>query len=258
VADVHPTACVDEGAVIGSGSVVGPYACVGADVELAEGVVLGPHVVVTGHTRIGAGTRVSPHACLGGEPQHVAYAGEPTRLEIGRENVIREHVSIHVGTAEGGGCTRIGDGNLIMNGSHVGHDCVVGSHAILASFCGLAGHVDVEDHAVLGAYTGVHQRARVGESAMTAAGARLSLDAPPFTLVAGDRARVVGTNSVGLKRRGLPETTIRAIRRTVRIVFRSGLPRAEALARVEEELGGIPEIERWLAFVRKSERGVCR
>lgn len=258
MAVVHPTATVDAGAVLADDAVVGPYAYVGPDVELAAGVELGPHVVVTGHTRIGARTRVSPHACLGGEPQHLEYAGEPTRLEIGRDNVIREHVSIHVGTVRGGGCTRIGDGNLLMNGSHVGHDCSIGSHVVIASFSGLAGHVRIEDHAVLGAYTGVHQHARVGESAMTAAGSMLSLDAPPFVLVAGDRARVVGLNTVGLKRRGFDAATRGAIKRAHRLVFASGLPVADALARVEAELGGVPEIGRWLAFLRKSERGFCR
>ncbi|HEM46601.1 MAG TPA: acyl-ACP--UDP-N-acetylglucosamine O-acyltransferase [Alphaproteobacteria bacterium] len=258
MADVHPTAVVDAGAVLAADAVVGPHACVGPDVELGEGVELGPHVVVTGHTRIGARTRVFPYACLGGEPQHLEYAGEPTRLEIGRDNVIREHVSIHVGTVRGGGCTRIGDANLLMNGSHVGHDCVVGSHVVVASQSGLAGHVVIEDHAVLGAYTGVHQHARIGESAMTAAGSMVSLDVPPFSLVAGDRARMVGLNTVGLERRGFPAETRGAIRRAHRIVFRSGHTLTDALARAEAELGGIAEIERFLAFLRKSERGFCR
>jgi len=258
VARIHPTAVIEAGATLASDVVIGPYAVVGADVVLGERVELGPHVVVGGHTRIGAGTRVFPHACLGGEPQHLDYAGEPTRLEIGRDNLIREHVSIHVGTESGGGRTRIGDGNLIMNGAHVAHDCRVGSRTMIASFCGLAGHVMVEDHAVLGAYTGVHQHARVGESAMTASGSKLSLDAPPFALVAGDRARVVGLNAEGLRRRGFGPETRRAIKRAHRIVFGGGLPLREALARVESELGSLPEIARWLRFLRGSERGFCR
>jgi len=258
VADVHATAVVERGAALAGDVVVGPYCCVGPHVELAEGVVLGPHVVVEGHTRIGARTRVSPHACLGGAPQHRDHRGEATRLEIGCDNVIREHVSVHVGTVQGGGCTRIGDGNWLMNASHVGHDCVVGSNVVMASFSGLAGHVVVEDHAVLGAYTGVHQCARVGESAMTAAGSMVSLDAPPFCLVAGARARMVGLNKVGLSRRGVGPRTVRALARAHRLVFRSGLSLGDALARIEAELGGLPEVERLLAFLRKSERGFCR
>lgn len=255
---VHPTAVVEAGAELASDVVVGAYAVIGAEVALDEGVEIGPHAVLTGRTRIGARTRVFPHVCLGGEPQHVDYAGEPTRLEIGRDNVIREHVSIHVGTEAGGGRTRIGDGNLVMNGAHVAHDCRVGSHTVIASFSGLAGHVVVEDHAVLGAYTGVHQHARVGESAMTASGSKLSLDAPPFSLVAGDRARVVGLNSVGMKRRGFPGDTLRAIKRAHRIVFGGRIPLAEAFSQVESELGEVPEVERWLRFLRGSERGFCR
>ena len=258
MARVHRTAIVEAGAVLGPEVVIGAYAVVGPHVELAEGVELGPHAVVTGHVRIGARTRVFPQAVLGGEPQHQDYAGEPTRLEIGCDNVIREHVSIHVGTVRGGGCTRIGAANLVMNGSHIAHDCVVGSHTVIASFSGLAGHSVVEDHAVLGAYTGVHQHARVGESAMTASGAKLSLDAPPFALVAGDRARLVGLNRVGLRRRGFAAETVRAIARAHHLVFASRLPLAEALERVEAELAGVPQVAHWLDFLRRSERGFCR
>lgn len=258
MASVHPTATIDEGALLAPDAVVGPYAYVGPEVELAQGVVLGPHVVVLGRTRIGARTRIHAHACLGGDPQHVDHAGEPTRLEIGRDNVIREHVSIHLGTVHGGGCTRIGDANWIMNACHIAHDCVVGSHVMMASFSGLAGHVVVEDHAVLGAYTGVHQHARVGESVMAASGARLSLDAPPFALVAGDRARVVGLNAVGLARREFASTTVAAIKRAHHLVFRSRLRLEEALARIEVEIGSAPEVERFVRFLRGSVRGFCR
>lgn len=255
---VHPSAIVAEGAKLGAGVEIGPYAVLGPDVELGAGVVIGPHVVIEGRTRIGAGTRVSPQACLGGHPQHREYEA-PTRLVIGERNEIREHVSIHVGTGEGEhGETRIGDDNWIMNGAHVAHDCSVGSRTVIASFSGLAGHAVVEDHAVLGAYTGVHQYARVGESAMTASGAKLSLDAPPFSLVAGDRARVVGLNAVGLKRRGFTPETRSAIKRAHRLVFTSRLGLADALEQVEAEVGDVPEVARWMRFLRESERGFCR
>jgi UDP-N-acetylglucosamine acyltransferase len=167
-------------------------------------------------------------------------------------------VTIHVGTQRGGGCTRIGDDNLIMNGAHVAHDCQIGSHCVIASFSGLAGHVVVEDHAVLGAYTGVHQHSRVGESVMSASNAKLSLDAPPFALVAGDRARLAGLNSVGLRRQGASRDTIRQLKRAFRIIFGSRLRLTEAVMRVQDELSGVPEVERLVGFLQESERGFCR
>ena len=170
---IHPTAVVDPAAKLADDVEVGPLSFVGPGVELAPGVVVANQVSISGLTRVGARTRIHPFAALGGDPQDKSFAGERTRLEIGADNVIREGATLHVGTPGGGGCTRIGDDNLFMNGAHVAHDCQVGSHVIVASFVGLAGHVVVEDHAVLGAYTGVHQFARVGESVMTAANSML-------------------------------------------------------------------------------------
>lgn len=255
---IHPTAVVDSRARIERGCEIGPYSIVGPDVELGAGVSLSSQVVVQGRTRVGSGTRISPFAVLGGEPQHLRFSATDARLEIGRENVIREHVTLHVGTVEGGGCTRVGDRNYIMNGAHVAHDCQVGSDCVIGSFSGLAGHVVVEDHAVLGAYTGVHQHARVGESAMAASGAKLSLDAVPFSMVAGDRARLVGLNSVGLQRRGFSEEVTRALKRAFHVLFRSKTRLEEALVLVRRELSGQPEVERVLGFVENSERGFCR
>lgn len=255
---VHATAIVEPGAVLADDVEIGPYAIVGPEVELTSGVSVAAHAIVTGKTRIGVRSRIFPYACIGGEPQDKTFSGEPTGLEIGDDNVIREHVTIHVGTPRGGGCTRLGDDNLIMNGAHIAHDCQIGSHTIIASFSGLAGHVLVGDHAVLGAYTGVHQFSRVGESVMAASNAKLSRDAPSFAMVAGDRARLVGVNSIGLKRRGVSGETIRAIKHAFHIVFSSRLQLAPALARTREELGQVPEVERLLAFLEKSERGFCR
>lgn len=258
MARIHPTATVDRQAELADDVEIGAYVAIGPDVELESGVEVASHVALMGKTRIGAGTRIFPFACIGGEPQHAAFAGEATRLEIGRRNVIREHATVHVGTRHGGGCTRIGDDNLIMNSAHVAHDCQIGSQCIIASFCGLAGHVSVEDHAVLGAYTGVHQFARVGESVMSASGAKLSLDAPPFAMIAGDRARLVGLNSVGLRRRAFPKETVTDLKHAFRILFRSQLRLAAALTRVREELSDVPEVERLLSFLENSERGFCR
>jgi UDP-N-acetylglucosamine acyltransferase len=255
---VHPSAIVDPRVKLGDDVEVGPYCVLGPDVELGDNVVVQPHVVINGHTSIGAGTRISPFACIGGEPQDRGFAGETTRLAIGRDNVIRENVTIHVGTPKGGGCTRIGDDNLIMNGAHIAHDCQIGSQTILASFVGIAGHVQVEDHAVLGAFTGVHQFCRIGESVMTAANTMLPKDAVPFAMVAGDRARLVGLNVVGLRRRGFCPETIRKLKRVFHLIFHAKLRLEPALERVREELSDSPEVERLLRFLETSERGFVR
>jgi len=258
LAEIHPTAFVEDGAILAPDAIVGPFVFIGREVELGAGVEVGSHATLIGKTYVGAGSKIFPHACLGGEPQDQAFAGEATRLEIGQRTIIREHVTIHVGTSQGGGCTRLGDDNFIMNNAHVGHDCQIGSNTIIAPFCGLGGHVKVEDFAVLGAYTGVHQYVRVGESVMAAGGTKLAMDAPPFAMVAGDRARLVGLNSLGLRRRGFePKTRVR-IKHAFHLIFHSKLLLEEALARVDEEMGGVPEVERLVSFLRKTERGFCR
>ena len=255
--DIHPTACVEDGAILASDVRVGAFAFVGPLVEIGAGVDIGAHVTLIGRTRIGENCRIFPHACLGAAPQVRGFTGESTNLEIGQRTEIREHVTIHVGTLEGG-CTRIGDDNYFMNGAHIGHDCRIGNETIIASFCGLGGHVQVDDYAVLGAYTGVHQFARVGESVMAAGGSKLTLDTPPFSMVAGDRARLVGLNSVGLRRRGFGTSTRRQIKHAFHLIFHSKLLLVDALARVDEEIGGVPEVERLVSFLRKTERGFCR
>jgi len=258
MAIVHPTACVEAGAVLAPDVVVGAFAFIGPEVELASGIEVGAHATLIGRTKIGPDCRIFPHACLGGAPQDREWSGESTSLEIGARTQIREHVTINVGTVRGGSCTRIGDDNFIMNSAHIGHDCQVGNHTIIASFCGLGGHTQVDDYAVLGAYTGLHQYARVGESVMVAGGAKLSLDAPPFTMVAGDRARVVGLNSVGLRRRDFSPKTRAQIKHAFHLIFQSKLLLEDALARVDEEIGAVPEVERLVSFLRKTERGFCR
>ncbi len=255
---VHPTAVVETGAVLGDGVTVGPCAVIGPEVELAAGVEIGAHVVVMGRTTIGAGTRVFPHACLGAEPQIVGPPAEDTRLEIGAANVLREHVTIHRGSRGGGGVTKVGDRSYLMNGCHVAHDCIVGDDCTMASFTGLAGHVEIGDHAVLGAYTGLHQHCRVGESAMTAAGTKATKDVAPFVTVAGDRARLVGLNLVGLRRRDFSPDELSALKRAYRLVFQSGLRVEEAFATLEAEGIDTPHVRTLAEFVRKSQRGVVR
>lgn len=257
--NVHKSAIVDPQAKLGSGVEVGPFAVIGPGVELGDDVAIGPHAVVTGRTTVGARTRISPFACIGGEGQIKGSREEPGRLVIGEDNVIREQATINAGSALGGGCTQVGDDNLLMIGSHVGHDSEIGSHCILANTVGLAGHVSVEDYTVLGAYTGVHQHCRIGESVMAAANAKIAKDAPPFAIVAHDRARLVGLNSVGLNRRGISKETQRKIKHAFHVLFHSKLRAELAQARVREELGDVIEIQRLLRFLEApSRRGICR
>ncbi len=258
MARIHPTAVVEGGARLASNVTVGSHATIGPEVSLASGVVVEPHARICGRTRVGEGTRVHSFAAVGGTPQDRDFRGEPTTLEIGRDNVIREHVTIHVGTPQGGGATSIGDRNYLMNGAHVAHDCRVGSDCVISSFVGLAGHVVVEDYAVLGAYTGVHQFARVGESVMSAANAKVSMDAPPFALVAGDRARLLGLNQVGIERREFSAGTRSALKHAFHVLFRSKLRIETAIRRVRDELPQVPEVEHLLGFLERSERGFCR
>jgi len=258
VAGIHPSAVVEPGAKIADEVVIGPCAVVGAEVELAAGVELRPYAHVCGRTTIGEGTRIFPFAVLGEEPQDKSFSGESTELLVGRGNVIREHATIHIGTQRGGGCTRIGDDNFIMNGVHLGHDTQIGSHCIIASYCAFGGHAVVEDHAVVGGLCGIHQFARVGESAMVAAMSGLSKDVPPFSLVSGQRARVRGVNVVGLRRRGF-STKVRAeIKHAFHILFSSKLRLEPALERLRSEQLESDEVARLLHFLESSERGFCR
>ena len=257
---IHPSAVVEPGAKLAADVVIGACAVVGPEVELAAGVELRPHAHVCGRTTIGEGSRIFPFAVVGEEPQDMSFTGETTQLLVGRDNVIREHVTIHVGTRKGDGCTRVGDDNFIMNGVHVGHDTEIGSHCIIASHCALAGHVLVEDHAVIGGLSGIHQFTRVGESVMVAAVSALSKDAPPFSLVSSrrGRAQVSGINAVGLRRRGFSSEVRAEIKHAFHILFNSKLRLELALERVRAEHFGCDEVERLLHFLESSKRGFYR
>ena len=258
MARVHPTAVVDPRAKLADAALVGPCAVIGENVELADGVEVGPHAVIAGKTAIGRDTRVFPFAVLGAEPQVRDLPGEAGALVIGERNVIREYVSIHIGTPAGVGCTRIGDDNMIMNHVHIAHDCRIGSHCELTSYAGLGGHVEIGDHVVLGGKTGIHQFVRVGESAFTGGNSMLAKDAPPFTRVAGDRARFVGLNTVGLQRRGFADEVISALKHAMHLIFQSRLLLEPALERAEVECGRSREVARLIRFLRQSERGFIR
>lgn len=256
--EIHSTAVVDPRAKIGDDVTIGPCVTVGPEVELAAGVELRPHCHVVGRTVVGERTRIFPFASIGEEPQDKSFSGEETELVIGQDNVIREGAVIHVGTRKGGGRTRIGDDNLIMNGVHIGHDSVVGSHCIIASQCALGGHVTVEDYGTVGGLTGIHQFARIGESAMVAALSGVTKDAPPFSLVAGERATLRGLNMVGIKRRGLDSRARSQLRRAYHLLFGSKLRLEPALEQIRSEGLDCDEVGRLLAFLENSERGFSR
>ncbi len=255
---VHPTAVVDPGAKIADDASVGAYATIGPEVELASGVEVRAHAHVWGRTTVGEDSRIFSFAVVGEEPQDKTFSGEATELRIGRDNVIREHTSIHCGTQKGGGSTTIGDDNLIMNGVHIGHDSQIGSHCIIASHCAIAGHVVMQDHAVIGGLSGVHQFARVGESAMVAALAGVTKDAPPFSIVAGERATTRGVNLVGLKRRGFPAEVRSQIKRAFHLLFSAKTRLEVSLEKIREEGLDSDEVQRLVRFVETSERGISR
>jgi UDP-N-acetylglucosamine acyltransferase len=255
---IHPTAVVHRGAELAEGVRVGAYAVVGPRVRVDAGTWIGPHAVVEGITTIGARCRIFQFASVGAAPQDLKYAGEPSTLEMGEDNTVREFASINPGTAGGGLRTRVGSGCLFMVSSHVAHDCRVGNQVILANGAALGGHVDIDDYAIVGGLAGVHQFVRVGESALCAAGAMVSMDVPPFCVVAGDRARLHGLNVIGLKRRGLGAERISALKRAYRQIFHHADTRREGLAQARADLGHVAEVARLIDFVEASRRGVSR
>ena len=237
---------------------VGPYAVIGPDVKIGAGTTVGAHAVIAGRTTIGERNRIFSHAALGAIPQDLKYHGEPTVLEIGDGNQIREFTTMHIGTEGGGGVTSVGDRNLFMNFSHVAHDCRIGSRVVFANGATCAGHVAVEDFVIIGGLAAVHQFVRLGESSMLGGGAMVVQDVPPFCVVQGDRAGLVGLNVEGLRRRGLAEDEVRALRAAYRTLFRSGLPAKDALRKFREEGVATDGVERLLRFVEGSKRGICR
>ena len=255
---IHPTAIIHPGARLAESVQVGPYSVIGEHVEIAEGTTIGPHVVVEGHTRIGSNNRIFQFCSIGSEPQDKKYAGEPTRLEIGNGNTIREFCSFSTGTAQDGGLTRVGNDNWIMAYVHVAHDCMVGSNTIFANNATLAGHVSVGDWAILGGFTGVHQFVRVGAHSFCGVGTVLLQDLPPFVTVSGNPASPHGINSEGLKRRGFSSAGIMAIKRAYKTLYRSGLSLDEARRQIAEAVAEAPELQQFSDFIAESGRGIVR
>lgn len=255
---VHSTAIVHPEAQLDASVEVGPYAVIGAKVRIGAGTRVGPHAVIEGDTTIGAKNRIFQFASVGADPQDLKYAGEPTQLVIGDENLIREFTTLHIGTAGGGGVTRIGNKNLFMAYSHVAHDCVVGNGCVLANSAALAGHVELGDHVILGGLSAVHQYTRIGKHAFIAGGSMVAMDVPPYCTAQGDRAELVGLNTVGLARHGFSEDQIGRVKDAYKILFRSKMGLNEGLSKLKAEHGGHVEIDHLIDFLNASQRGVTR
>lgn len=248
-AAIHPTAIVERGARLGAGVKIGPYCVVGPDVALGEGVELVSHVAVAGHTTIGARTRIWPFASVGHQPQDLKYAGETSYLEIGEDNMIREHATLNPGTEGGGLYTRVGNGCLFMMGSHVGHDCQIGDGVILANNATLAGHVALDDFVILGGLSAVQQFTRIGKHVMVGGMSGVENDVIPFGSVLGNRAQLGGLNLIGLKRRGFDRKTIHALREAYRALFFGEGTLAERAAMVAGKYQGVEPVEEMTGFI---------
>jgi UDP-N-acetylglucosamine acyltransferase len=256
---IHPTAIIDPKAEIGEGVEIGPYSVMEKGVSIGEGTRIGPHVVIREGTHIGKQCQIFQFASIGEAPQAFFYKGEKTSLWVGDQNIIREFVTLHRGTIKGGGKTMIGNDNFFMAYSHVAHDCHIGNQVLLANGAALAGHIRVEDNAIIGAFSGVHQFCQIGTHALISGLTGVSLDIPPYMLASGSRATLFGLNVVGLKRHRFSDETLRGLKKAYRIIFRSGLTLEKAMKKVgEDEISRMPEVQHLLQFIRRSKRGISR
>lgn len=255
---IHERAVVDSGARLAPGVTVGAYSVIGADVEIGEGTWIGPHTVLKGPLRIGRDNAIYQFSSIGEAPQDKNYGGEPTRLEIGDRNMIREYVTLNRGSTGGVGATRIGSDNFIMAYVHVAHDCQIGNHTVFANNASLAGHVRIDDYVILGGFSLVSQYCSLGEYSFTCFGAGIDKDVPPYILVRGHVARPVSINTVGLKRHGFPPEVIRRLRQVFRVLYRSGLRSDEAKRRLQQMAADCPPVEKVIDFIAASRRGIMR
>lgn len=255
---IDSRALVDASAKIAPDVEVGPWSIIGPDVEIGEGTVIGPHVVVRGPSRIGRHNRIFQFASVGEECQDKKYAGEPTRLEVGDHNVFREGVTVHRGTIQDQGLTRIGSHNLFMANTHVAHDCRVGDHVILANNAALAGHVHLGDHAILGGFTAVHQFCHIGAHVMCGAGSVVLKDIPAYVMATGNTATPHGINTEGLRRRGFSPDALRTLRQAYKVIYRQRLTLEQALEQLEQMRVGCPELQTLIDSLQASTRGIIR
>jgi len=255
---IHPTAVISPDARLAEGVEVGPYAVIGHDVTIGKNTVIGPHAVIDELTDIGENCRIFQFASIGAAPQDLKYRGEPTRVIIGNHNTIREFVTINRSTISDIGVTIIGDHNLIMAYCHVAHNCKLGNHIIMSNAASLAGHIHVEDYAIISGLTGVHQFTRIGCHSFIGGASAVTKDVPPYTIAQGNHAKLFGLNTVGLQRRNFSESTLKALKDAYRIVFRADLTVEAALDKVLNEVENLPEVLHFVNFIKESERGVCR
>lgn len=255
----HPTAIIHPGAQIAGEVTVGPYSVIGENVQLGEGTEVMSHVVIDGHTRIGKNNRIFPFTTIGLAPQDLKYRGEASAVEIGDENTIRECVTIHRGTAEGDGVTRIGSHNLLMAYVHIAHDCKLGNYIIMANGASLAGHIEIQDHATVGPFCGIHQFTRIGAYCFLGAFSVVNQDILPYSKTTAPRPLgVYGANKLGLERRGLPAEHIKELDAAFRLLSRSKLNTTQALEAIEAKGFQSPHVKALVEFIRTSERGVAK
>lgn len=256
---IHPTAFVNPEAQIDSSVDIGPYCVVGPHVNIGKNTRLMSHVVIDGWTEIGEDNIFYPFGVIGAAPQDLKYKGEATKLVIGNKNTIRESVTLNLGTEQGGGVTRVGNGCLLMAYTHLGHDCLIGDHAIIANSGQLAGHVTVEEYAIIGGTCAISQFVRVGAHTYIGGFSGLDRDVPPYTIAMGTRpTNVKGANIVGLRRRGYPAETIQKINDSIKLWMRPDVQKEQCLLEIESQYGELQEIKNFISFIRKSETGVSR
>ncbi len=259
MSEIDSRAIVSPQVRLGCGVCIGAYAVVGPEVELGEGCVLHAHAVVNGPARLGRENVLHPFCSIGGDPQDLKYKGERTELVVGDSNVFREYVTVSRGTLQGGGVTRLGSHSLFMAYAHIAHDCQIGSHTVFANGATLAGHVTVEDHATLGAFSPVHQFCRIGRYAYIGASTVITQDVPPFSKVVTEReTRCFGVNTIGLERRGFPPERIRQIEQAYRLLLRAKLNTTQALEQMRATLNGSADVEELIRFIEAAERGVIK
>ena len=258
MAKIHPTALVDAGAQLADDVEIGPYSIIGEHVTIGAGTTVGAHAVITGHTTIGAHNQIFHFVSLGEAPQDKKYADEPTRLDIGDHNVIREFCTFNIGTVQDRSVTTLGSHNWIMAYVHIAHDCVVGDHTIFANNASLAGHAVIGDWVILGGFTGVHQFCKIGAHVMTGISSVVFKDIPPFVMASGQPAAPHGLNSEGLKRRGFSAESLTALKRAYKTLYREGNTLAEAQGKLAPEAATHAEIQQLLDFLEHSERGIIR
>ncbi|RFA34853.1 acyl-ACP--UDP-N-acetylglucosamine O-acyltransferase [Alkalilimnicola ehrlichii] len=255
---IDPRAVIDPKAKLGANVSVGPFSVIGADVEIGDDTWIGPHAVVQGPTRIGRENRIYQFASIGEAPQDKKYQGEPTVLEVGDRNLFREGVTVHRGTVQGGGVTRIGNDNWIMAYCHIAHDCIVGNNTTFSNSASLAGHVIVGDHAILGGFSLVHQFCRIGAYSFSGFGSAINRDVPPYVMVSGQMAAPHGINSEGLRRHGKSAEVIRALKRAYKTLYKSGLRLEQAKSSLRDMAGDTEEVSLLVEFLEQSERGIVR